>query len=300
MPRQEIQDPDMRQASFGPLKSLDGEVMLLDISGLLEYYAKMIKPRQKRNFLLRVVNHLKSSYSLFQDFFAFLILRRRKTNFSFEGHYLDWRMTRTRVVDEMIYQHLDEKSLTQPAKTMLELGAGHGDFSQYFTDKGFLCTAMEGRLEHVNWMRKNTKIYSILQFDAEKPWLENNYYDVILHFGLLYHLERPLDNLAWTIDNLKFKIMFLETEVANHHDPEFTLVLREEGGDQALNNLGGRPTSRGIEALLESRNLDWVRMDNPELDSSIHQYSWKESETPYTWAHGLRRFYVIRPKDEAS
>jgi hypothetical protein len=202
-------------------------------------------------------------------------------------------------VDEVIQQIFGKKT-PPPARTLLELGAGHGDFSQYFTDKGFLCTAAEGRLEHVDWMRKNTQIFSIVQFDAEKPWLEKNSYDVILHFGLLYHLERPLDNLAWTIDHLDFNVMFLETEVANYHDPEFTLVLRESGPDQALNNIGGRPTSSGIEALLESRNLDWVRMDQPELDSGIHHYSWKESEIKYTWSNGLRRFYVIRPKTELS
>jgi hypothetical protein len=94
--------------------------------------------------------------------------------------------------------------------------------------------------------------------------------------------------------------MFLETEVANYHDPEFTLVLRESGLDQALNNIGGRPTSSGIQALLESSNLDWVRMDQPELNSGIHQYSLKESEIPCTWSNGLRRFSVIRPKMELS
>jgi hypothetical protein len=213
----------------------------------------------------------------------------------FSGHYRDWQRTRVRLVDEIVMQDSSRKSGKWPT-TLLELGAGHGDFSQYFTQKGLVCTAAEGRPEHVKWMQKNTEISSVIQFDAERPWLEHRKYDVVLHFGLLYHLEKPLENLNWCLDNIKFDIMFLETEVSNHDDPEFVLVLREEGYDQGLANLGGRPTPAGIEAVLDSKSLEWVRIDSPDLDSGIHKYSWKAEDTPYTWAHGLRRLYLIRRK----
>ena len=217
----------------------------------------------------------------------------------FAGHYSDWQRTRARVVDEIIMQDSAKRARDWP-KTLLELGAGHGDFSQHFTQKGLVCTAAEGRPEHVQWMRKNTDISSIVEFDADAPRLDQRNYEVVLHFGLLYHLQKPLENLEWCLDNIEFDIMFLETEVSNHEDPKFVLVLREEGYDQALNNLGGRPTPGGIEELLESKSLEWVRMDSPDLDSGIHKYSWKPKETPYTWTHGLRRFYVIRRKAAAT
>lgn len=210
----------------------------------------------------------------------------------FAGHYPDWQKTRIRVVEGTIEQYFPQ-GFPSAEITLLELGAGHGYFSQNFAAKGYVCTAAEGRREHIAWMKRNTHIQEVVFFDAEQPRLEKREFNVVLHFGLLYHLQKPLDNLAWTIENLDFDLMFLETEVANHHDPEFVLMLREEGYDQAINNLGGRPTSNGIEAVLDSTSVKWTRVDSPTLDSTIHSYSWKELETPFTWTHGLRRFYVI-------
>lgn len=82
----------------------------------------------------------------------------------------------------------------KPGMKILDLGAGTGIYSFYFANLGYDVTAIEITKKHVDIMRsKLTTDLSlhIIHGNAleEIPKLEQNYYDIILCFGPLYHIN---------------------------------------------------------------------------------------------------------------
>ena len=126
-------------------------------------------------------------------------------------------------------------------------------------------------------------------------------FNLVLHFGVLYHLSDPLKHLKDFLLKQDFDHLFLETEVSNHPDKNFVFKIKEFGYDQSLSTIGGRPSSSGIESVLRDLSLVWKRHDNVNLDSFPHKYSWQESEMLETYRPGMRRFYHVQkfPKKES-
>lgn len=92
-----------------------------------------------------------------------------------------------------------EKYLKDDAK-ILEVGAGTGKYSLYYADKGYDVTAIEYVEANVQKLKSNIKEHmniKCFQGDAVNLVnLEDNYFDVTLVLGPLYHLytEKEIDN----------------------------------------------------------------------------------------------------------
>lgn len=89
-----------------------------------------------------------------------------------------------------------EKHL-QPGMKILDLGAGAGEYSLYFAEKGYEVTSIELVEKHVKRIREKKRPdmkLKVFQGNAlELSKLEDNNYDIVLCFGPLYHLENIED-----------------------------------------------------------------------------------------------------------
>jgi hypothetical protein len=227
----------------------------------------------------------------------------RKYPNEFKGHYNTWQKNRLNLIQSFLSESY-KNSLSFKSFKALELGAGHGFFSEKLSELGFTCVAAEGRAEHISWMNKNLTFLTqgdgyVTYYDGDNPKLEEKNFNVVIHFGLLYHLRDPLANLKWCLTELEFDIMFLETEVCNFSDQDMVLFLEEKGYDQAMNGIGGRPSVSIVENLFLNLGYSFKRIDSKALDSIPHVYSWDSDKTPYSWFPGMRRFWVIYGKDLA-
>ena len=220
-------------------------------------------------------------------------LQESQRSLWFKTHYADWQTRRFKVVENELETHLSQFGKEQKGKSSLELGAGHGEFSRLLKAKGFICHVAEARPEHLEFMRNTLNLDGYHLFDGDHPEIPINDVDVVIHFGLLYHLTNPLEHLNWCLNNIKFSIMFLETEVFNDDNPDLVFRMQEKGYDQAFNGIGGRPTSAGITKVIDANGLKHKRLDIQELDSDFHDYSWSEETLRVSWKPGLRRFWVI-------
>ena len=114
-------------------------------------------------------------------------------------------------------------------------------------------------------------------------------YDVIVHWGLLYHLneiEIHLQKIAQ-----KCNVLFLETEVADSDDNTFYIQTNEIGYDQAFNGTGIRPSPSYVEKVLEKNGFQFKLVNDSIINSDFHNYDWPVNNTK-TWRHGLRRFWI--------
>lgn len=89
---------------------------------------------------------------------------------------------------------------------ILDIGAGTGEYSIYFAEKGYEVVALELVEKHVEEIKSrvtdnmNIEVYQGNALDLSK--FENNYFDIVLCFGPMYHLEKEIDKIK-VIEEMK-------------------------------------------------------------------------------------------------
>ena len=200
----------------------------------------------------------------------------------FSGHYDEWINSRMNGICKYISPEYFK------SKTLLELGCGHAHIGHRFHEFGAVVTstdAREGHLVTVNDMYPHIKTYIM---DADKDDIPETY-DIILHWGLLYHLSE-IENHLEKISH-KCNVLLLETEVSDSDDSTFRITTSEDGYDQAFNARGIRPSPAYVEKVLETNGFQFKLITDSILNSGYHTYDWDIMNTN-TCAGGLRRFWI--------
>ncbi len=203
----------------------------------------------------------------------------------FTEHYEGWRNSRVNGLLKYVSKDLFKN------KSLLELGCGFGDLGNIFQNLGCMATSSDGREEHLEVVKKRYPLLKTKKIDCDKDLIEEHY-DIILHWGLLYHLD--YSSIKEHIKNCceSCEILLLETEVCDSSDPNFFISLEDKDGyDQSLNKNAVKPSQTYIETELKKNNFDYICIKDPILNSSFHIYDWEVSETK-TWKDGLRRFWI--------
>jgi len=173
-------------------------------------------------------------------------------------------------------------------KTLLEIGCGHADVGNMFSELGADVTCSDGRDEHLEIVRQKYPHLKTFLMDADNTNIPDKY-DVIVHWGLLYHLSEIEIHLE-TVSQ-KCDVLLLETEVSDSDNKEFYISTDENGTDQALNYRGIRPSPSYVETVLEKNGFQFKLIKDPILNSDFHRYDWEISNS-HTWDNGLRRFWI--------
>ena len=200
----------------------------------------------------------------------------------FSGHYNDWRESRMNGIKKYISADYFK------SKTLLELGCGYADIGNMFYQLGANVTSSDARNEHLTVVKTKYPHLNTLCIDGDNIDIKDKY-DVILHWGLLYHLKE-IDNHLKKISE-KCDILLLETEVSDSDDVSFCITTDENGYDQAFNNKGIRPSPSYIENLLKMYGFEFKLIKDPVLNSDFHSYDWDINNSK-TWRNGLRRFWI--------
>jgi 2-polyprenyl-3-methyl-5-hydroxy-6-metoxy-1,4-benzoquinol methylase len=164
----------------------------------------------------------------------------------FTDHYNDWIISRINGVKKYISPDFFK------GKTLLELGCGYADIGNMFHELGAIVTSSDAREEHLQVVKQRYPHLTTLQIDGENISRIDKY-DIILHWGLLYHLNEIEDHLEEIAK--KCDVLLLETEVSDSDDIKFYISSRECGYDQAFHNVGIRPSPSYVESVLEKK---WI------------------------------------------
>ena len=200
----------------------------------------------------------------------------------FDQHYDHWRLTRMNGIKKYISPEYFK------SKTLLELGCGYADIGNMFHELGAQVTASDVRNEHLDVVNIKFPHIKTLRLDGDRDDIPNTY-DIIVHWGLLYHL-REIETHIQKV-SMKCKVLLLETEVSDSSDNSFYITTNEMGADQAFNNVGIRPSPSYVESVLEKNGFQFKLIKDPILDSGAHNYAWDITNTN-TWRSGLRRFWI--------
>jgi len=161
----------------------------------------------------------------------------RQTVFD-QSHYLKLIEARGETIRRMVSELKPVLNLS----TALDAGCGLGFFSKILQDAGLDVHAFDGRIENIEEARTRFPRISFAQGDVENPEIRKlGEFDLVLCFGLLYHLENPFS----AIRNLRAvtrKGLLLESMCLPDQKP--WMLLRKELSleDQSLTDLAFYPS----------------------------------------------------------
>jgi hypothetical protein len=200
----------------------------------------------------------------------------------FRGHYDNWIESRMNGIKKYITPEYFK------GKTLLELGSGHAHVGNRFYELGAIVTSSDARKEHIYVVNTIYPHINTLLIDVDKNDIKDTY-NIILHWGLLYHLSEIDVHLEQV--SKKCNVLLLETEVSDTDDDTFFISTNEEGYDQAFNYKGIRPSPSYIEKVLQKNGFQYKLIKDPILNSGYHHYDWDINNTKLG-RNGLRRFWI--------
>ena len=160
-------------------------------------------------------------------------------------------------------------------KRVLELGAGIGDHTQFWLDRGCEIVVTEPRAENLEALRERFPRLDIRALDLDHDDLPVDKFDIVYAFGVLQHLQDPARAIA-IIAHACTDIALIETCVSFGDAAEMNAVSEPPGDPtQAVSGTGCRPTRR------------WVFDALKQLFPHVYQPSFQpgHDEFPTDWSN---------------
>ena len=211
----------------------------------------------------------------------------------FHFSYEEWRIRRINKILELYGIDYFKN------RNICELGSGHGDIGAFFAELGANVLCLDGRIQNVNLA--NLKYRELGNFKCKHFNLENDFshfgkFDLILNFGLIYHLKNVDSHL-----NCCFKMaddVLLESVVCDSTDPDKIFFCDEnrDVDEEAVEGTGSRPSPFYIEKIAKENNFEVVRYFSEDLNSGdLFFYDWEhKNDNRLGDGFKLRRFWRFK------
>ncbi|MEZ0370696.1 MAG: class I SAM-dependent methyltransferase [Candidatus Sericytochromatia bacterium] len=159
-------------------------------------------------------------------------------------------------------EHLASLRLPIAGANVLEVGAGIGDHSLFYLDRGCTVTAVEARPENCFVFREHllglmdfeqhSERVKLIMADAESLAKHvSGSYEIVHCYGLIYHLEDPAPVLAAMAGYCQ-RLLLLETRVSFGSEQALNPVVEDKLNPmEAFHGLGCRPTRPWVMAQLQ-------------------------------------------------
>lgn len=174
-------------------------------------------------------------------------------------------------------------------KTALDIGCGLGYFSNYLHDKKFDVIGVDARQKNILEARKR---YPHLQFGEgdlqSKDLVKYGSFDLVLCFGLLYHLENPFLAIR-NLSLISKRIVLIESMIDAGKQVSARLVSEGRAEDQSLNYIAFMPTEACFVKMLYAAGFRHVyRPKSFPLHPDFEDH----------WKFGRRRTILLASKPD--
>ena len=149
-------------------------------------------------------------------------------------------------------EHLASLELPIENSTVLEVGAGIGDHTSFFLDRGCKVTSTEPRRDNLKVLRTRYPDLRVEQLDLDAPdILFDETFQIVYCYGTLYHLKKPMEAIKF-MANRCTKMLLLETCVSMGDEQAINLCMeRADNQSQSIHGQGCRPTRNWIYNILK-------------------------------------------------
>jgi SAM-dependent methyltransferase len=169
-----------------------------------------------------------------------------------------WTRNFTKLRQEFITEFLGHVRGQFDLTSAIDVGCGVGDLTKFLSNQGYRVTGVDGRGENVAEAKRRYSNINFVVQDAEDLSKEDvGTFDLVLCFGLLYHLENPFRAIR-RLHSLTGKILLVETMC--FPSSSTTMELLDEGvaEDQGLNYVAFYPSESCLVKMLYRAGFPFV------------------------------------------
>jgi hypothetical protein len=175
-------------------------------------------------------------------------------------------------------EHLASLRIPVAGSSVLEVGAGIGDHSHYYIDRGCEITITEAREDNLAHIRSRYPQCKVRILDLETAvQVDGGPFDIVHCYGLLYHLSDPQRALEF-LSKQAAGMLFLETCVS-FGEAALINPIAEARADatQAVSGTGCRPTRSWLFQEL-GRHFEHVYLPRTQPCHEEFPLDWKAPE----------------------
>lgn len=176
-------------------------------------------------------------------------------------------------------EHLTSLALPLAKAHVFEVGAGIGDLTHFFLDRGCTVTCLEPRQSNLSRIRKRYPGVKVIEKDilSSEGCINKGEFQVVFCYGLLYHVDLPESALRH-LSHACSDILLLETCVSFGEDEIVSLVNEPKWNPtQAYSGVGCRPTRRWIFNQLK-KLFEYVYIPKTQPNHQEFPLDWNHPE----------------------
>jgi SAM-dependent methyltransferase len=183
-------------------------------------------------------------------------------------------------INDRRMEHLSSLGLDIPGLSVLEVGAGIGDLTSFFIDRGCEVVTSDARQENIDVIRSRYPGLKTLILDLDNP-VENSLglFEVVFCYGVLYHLGNPAQAIAY-LSRKCSNLLLLETRVSCG-EGESTNLLSEDllVPTESRWGRGCKPTRKWVYNRLKEQ-FEFVYMPTTQPWHEEFPIDWASPATP--------------------
>jgi SAM-dependent methyltransferase len=197
-----------------------------------------------------------------------------------------------RAINSARLDHLTSLGLPLDRRRVLDVGCGVGHLAQFFATRACSVLAVDGREANLQSLRSRYPGLEARLVDLDRDSLLSlGRFDVVFCYGLLYHLENPaagLRSMAAVCDDL----LLLETLVCDSSHPVMALVDEPRAHNQALGQLGSRPSPAWVVMALNRVGFRFVYGAREPPDHPDFRFEWRDDLSISRGENNIRCIFV--------
>lgn len=153
---------------------------------------------------------------------------------------------------------LEELRTKLHISSAVDVGCGVGHFSKFLNDCGFRVTAIDGREQNIEECKRRYPEITFRQKNVEDLYPEQlGRFDLVLCFGLLYHLENPFRAIR-NLYSLTEQVLLVESMCAPGTNPTMELLDEHKLINQGLHHVAFYPTESCLVKMLYRAGFPFV------------------------------------------
>lgn len=191
---------------------------------------------------------------------------------------------------------LSSLELPLQGKRVLDVGCGVGHLAQFFVRQGCDVSCLDARPENVARLKALYPDLKAQVFDLERDSpSELGTFEIVFAFGLLYHLENPFRALR-SLGAASRDLLLIETVVSDHPLPLVVMCEEPSAFNQAVANIGCRPTTNFVALAIRSSGFPYVYAPRVFPDHPDFRFDWKNDLSDSRDGNLLRCLFVASRK----
>lgn len=189
----------------------------------------------------------------------------------------EWTRDFTKARETTLRTLLNDLQMQADLHSALDVGCGVGDFSKFLTDLGFRVVAVDGRQQNVDEAKRRYPEITFVVADADELCsVKLGKFDLVLCFGLLYHLENPFRTIR-ELHSSTGKVLAIEGMCVPDANPTMSLFDEAPVEDQSLNSVAFYPSEPCLIKMLYRAGFPFVYSLKKLPDNNLYVESiWRK------------------------